>query len=84
MPHWLFAAHGAAAPLVERSATCRIPGDDPWMQNMLRPIVEAAGYTVIEDGEEGDSDIVIVSAMGDQTGIARRQGHRAAQRARRQ
>ncbi|MEP7316826.1 MAG: chemotaxis protein CheW, partial [Sphingomicrobium sp.] len=64
-PHWLFAAHGAAAPLVERSATCRIPGDDPWMQNMLRPIVEAAGYTVIEDSEAGDTDIVIVSAVGE-------------------
>ena len=54
--HWLFANHvGAAARRAERwSAACR--ADDPWMQNMLRPIVEAAGYRVVGDeGERGRS-----------------------------
>ena len=56
--HWLFAEHlgGAArpgAPLV-----CRL-ADDPWMQNMLRPIVEAAGYLVIGEGDELLADLVI-------------------------
>jgi two-component system chemotaxis sensor kinase CheA len=31
------------------------------MQNMLRPLVEAAGYRVIDDGEEETADVVIAS-----------------------
>lgn len=61
-PHWLFATHGAMAPHSERPGICRIPGDDPWMQNMLRPIVESAGYTVVGDGEGEASDITIIAA----------------------
>jgi two-component system chemotaxis sensor kinase CheA len=29
------------------------------MQNMLRPLVEAAGYRVIDDAEEENADVVI-------------------------
>jgi two-component system chemotaxis sensor kinase CheA len=60
--HWLFANHGgpASRPAAEQPV-CRLPADDPWMQNMLRPIVEAAGYRVIGDGDEADADLVIVS-----------------------
>jgi two-component system chemotaxis sensor kinase CheA len=64
-PHWLFATHGGLAPKVDRPAVCRIPGDDPWMQNMLRPIVEAAGYTVVGDGDDAECDIVIVGSAGE-------------------
>jgi two-component system chemotaxis sensor kinase CheA len=31
------------------------------MQNMLRPIVEAAGYRVVGDGDDGHADLVIAS-----------------------
>ena len=31
------------------------------MQNMLRPIVEAAGYCVVGDEHEGHADLVIAS-----------------------
>jgi two-component system, chemotaxis family, sensor kinase CheA len=31
------------------------------MQNMLRPIVEAAGYRVVGDQEEVEADLVIAS-----------------------
>ena len=51
--HWLFAsisARGRHAP--QTSLVCRLPADDPWMQNMLRPIVEAAGYLVVGEGDE--------------------------------
>jgi two-component system chemotaxis sensor kinase CheA len=59
--HWLFANHvGAAARPVE-PLICRLPDDDPWMQNMLRPIVEAAGYRVVGRGEEVEADLVIAS-----------------------
>jgi two-component system chemotaxis sensor kinase CheA len=59
--HWLFANHigGAARPAVR--AVCQLPSDDPWMQNMLRPIVEAAGYLVIGEADELIPDLVIAS-----------------------
>ena len=47
--HWLFANHVGAAARATEQLVCRLPSDDPWMQNMLRPIVEAAGYRVIGD-----------------------------------
>ena len=31
------------------------------MQNMLRPIVEAAGYRVVGDEHDGDADLVIAA-----------------------
>jgi two-component system chemotaxis sensor kinase CheA len=65
--HWLFAHHvGATAPAAE-PLVCRLPSDDPWMQNMLRPIVEAAGYRVVGDDSEAEADLVIAS-QGDSTG----------------
>jgi two-component system chemotaxis sensor kinase CheA len=58
--HWLFANHlGVAARTTSDQPLCRLPGDDPWMQNMLRPIVEAVGYRVVGDDYEGDADLVI-------------------------
>jgi len=60
--HWLFANHlGPAARHSGERPVCRLPADDPWMQNMLRPIVEAAGYRVIASLEEGDADLVIAA-----------------------
>ncbi len=62
--HWLFAHHLGAAARPAVQAVCRLPSDDPWMQNMLRPIVEAAGYLVIGETDELIPDLVI--AMADQ------------------
>jgi len=59
--HWLFANHVGAAARVSEQLVCRIPCWDPWMQNMLRPLVEAAGYRVIDDAEEERADVVIAS-----------------------
>jgi len=59
--HWLFANHVGAAARASEELVCRLPSDDPWMQNMLRPIVEAAGYRVVGDEHEGDADLVIAS-----------------------
>ena len=69
--HWLFANHTGSAACAAEPLVCRLPGDDPWMQNMLRPIVEAAGYRVIGDGDEGEADLVI-AAQGDAAGAAGR------------
>ena len=59
--HWLFANHLGAAARPAVQAVCRLPSDDPWMQNMLRPIVEAAGYLVIGEADELIPDLIIAS-----------------------
>lgn len=59
--HWLFAKHLGAAARPAAQAVCRLPSDDPWMQNMLRPIVEAAGYLVIGEADELIPDLVIAA-----------------------
>ena len=59
--HWLFANHIGTTAKPAEPLVCRLPSDDPWMQNMLRPIVEAAGYRVVGDDSEGEADLVIVS-----------------------
>ena len=59
--HWLFAHHLGATLRPAVQSVCRIPSDDPWMQNMLRPIVEAAGYLVIDETDELVPDLVIAS-----------------------
>ena len=59
--HWLFANHVGAAARRQEQLICLIPDWDPWMQNMLRPLVEAAGYRVIDNAEEERADVVIAS-----------------------
>jgi two-component system chemotaxis sensor kinase CheA len=59
--HWLFAHYVGATARQSHQLVCRLPGDDPWMQNMLRPIVEAAGYRVVSDRDDGEADLVIAS-----------------------
>jgi two-component system chemotaxis sensor kinase CheA len=60
-PFWLFGEDGEAAnrdPLV-----CALPSD-PWMQNILRPLVESAGYRAIDADEVGarHADLFIIAA----------------------
>ena len=57
--HWLFANHVGTAARASEQLVCLIPSWDPWMQNMLRPLVEAAGYRVIDDNEEERPDLVV-------------------------
>jgi two-component system chemotaxis sensor kinase CheA len=59
--HWLFANHVGATARTSEQLVCRLPSDDPWMQNMLRPIVEAAGYRVVGDDGDESADLVIAS-----------------------
>jgi two-component system chemotaxis sensor kinase CheA len=68
--HWLFASHVGAQARVTEQLVCRLPGDDPWMQNMLRPIVEAAGYVVVGDEHDADTDLVIAAQGANVVGEA--------------
>ena len=63
--HWLFSNYVGAASRGTAPLVCRLPSDDPWMQNMLRPIVEAAGYHVVGESHEGDADLVIAAQGAD-------------------
>ena len=62
--HWLFASHVGSAVRGREQPVCRMPTSDPWMQNMLRPTVEAAGYRVIGEDDPAKADLVI-AAHGD-------------------
>jgi two-component system chemotaxis sensor kinase CheA len=59
--HWLFAEYLGATVRPAAQLVCRLPENDAWMQNMLRPIVEAAGYLVIGEGDELSADVTIIS-----------------------
>ncbi|MEO6248641.1 MAG: chemotaxis protein CheW [Sphingomicrobium sp.] len=61
--HWLFAQHAAPAKIITTSV-CRLAADDPWLQNMLRPIVEAAGYHVIDETADSPADLNILFEGG--------------------
>jgi two-component system chemotaxis sensor kinase CheA len=68
--HWLFANHVGTGARSSEQLVCRLPSNDPWMQNMLRPIVEAAGYSVVGDDDEGHADLVIASQGADIAGAS--------------
>jgi two-component system chemotaxis sensor kinase CheA len=60
-PYWLFGQAGAvAAP--RDLLVCAIPAGDPWLENMLRPMVESLGYRVVPATDGVRADIVITSA----------------------
>jgi two-component system chemotaxis sensor kinase CheA len=68
--HWLFANHAASAVKPSEQPVCRLPADDPWMQNMLRPIVEAVGYRVVSEADEIEADLAIVSEASTESSAA--------------
>jgi two-component system chemotaxis sensor kinase CheA len=61
-PFWLFATHQAHSNSATSSPVCALSADDPWMQNILRPIIESAGYRVVAVGEVAEPDLLITSA----------------------
>ena len=61
-PYWLFAVHGDAGASAEAPLVCALPAGDPWMENMLRPLIESLGYRVVAAGEGVAADILIASA----------------------
>jgi two-component system chemotaxis sensor kinase CheA len=63
-PYWLFAAHCDSAPAAATRPVCAIPAADPWMANILRPILESAGYRVVSSDQADAADIIIETAGG--------------------
>jgi two-component system chemotaxis sensor kinase CheA len=56
--HYLFAAH-ARPPRQAEPLVCRLPGDDAWARAILQPLIEGAGYRVVDDSFAGVADIAI-------------------------
>lgn len=74
-PYWLFAAHAdaAAATAGENSApVCALPGDDPWMETILRPLIESLGYRVVAAGGAEPVDLAIAADAAPEPAAARR------------
>jgi two-component system chemotaxis sensor kinase CheA len=70
-PYWLFAAHGDCAARDGELPVCALPEGDPWMENMLRPLIESLGYRVVAAGEGVAADLLIASAEADEpSGVA--------------
>jgi two-component system chemotaxis sensor kinase CheA len=60
-PYWLFAAHAAEAADGERPV-CALPAGDPWMETILRPLIESLGYRVVDAGADVAADITVTAA----------------------
>jgi two-component system chemotaxis sensor kinase CheA len=61
-PYWLFAAYVEDAPAEADRPVCALPSGDPWMENMLRPMIESLGYRVVDAASGVAADVVIASA----------------------
>jgi two-component system chemotaxis sensor kinase CheA len=61
---WLFAQAGGSNRSTERPL-CLLDSDDPWMRDVLRPIVEQAGYRVAYSGEASDPDAAVMILSAD-------------------
>ncbi len=68
--HWLFAQYCEGirrAPPEAQPTCCIVGGDDIWTQNILAPLVEAAGYEIVRGQEHyADADIFISMQGEDQ------------------
>ncbi len=61
--HWLFARHGRHSTAAGAAKpVCAIPAGDPFMDAILRPLVESAGYMVVASGSPGSESASIVIA----------------------
>ncbi len=62
--HWHFADRAGRAP-TDRMPVCRLPEDDAWVQNFLRPLAESVGYRIAQ----GDDEAVDITITLDDTTI---------------
>jgi two-component system chemotaxis sensor kinase CheA len=61
--HWLFARHSARpAEKASQRPVCVLPAGDPFMDAILRPLVESVGYEVVASGAPGSEAAAIVIA----------------------
>ncbi len=61
-PHWLFALHADVVAQIDAQPVCALPQGDPWIDNMLRPLIESLGYRIAKAGDPVD----VLIALEDQ------------------
>ncbi|QZD92050.1 chemotaxis protein CheW [Qipengyuania xiapuensis] len=59
--HAVFSRYKASRK-VQQTLTCRIPEGSEWAKTILEPLVEAAGYRIAGDDDEGEADLAIALA----------------------
>jgi two-component system chemotaxis sensor kinase CheA len=64
--HWLF-ANFASPPKTLDPPICRLPGDDQWARTILAPLIESAGYRVVDERYEGTADVAIATEASGQS-----------------
>ena len=66
-PFWLFAEHGEETTGPAQAPLCLLTdGDDRWTREILRPLIEAAGYRVALPGDaEAAAPDVVIATSGD-------------------
>jgi two-component system chemotaxis sensor kinase CheA len=78
--HWLFARQSGRRPAREAAGAarpvCVIPAGDPFMDSILRPLVESAGYTVLACGDPGSESASVVIS-GEEAGTPAPSGARS-------
>ena len=62
--HWLFANYGTQQT-DDTVRTCRMDLTDQWVRSILRPLVESAGYKVIDGDASEDADLAIMLEGGE-------------------
>jgi two-component system chemotaxis sensor kinase CheA len=58
--HWLFSSRRDSAATRSERPVCAIPAGDPFMDAILRPLIESAGYTVVASGAPGSEAATVV------------------------
>jgi two-component system chemotaxis sensor kinase CheA len=69
--HWLFAkCSGPASAAARRgeAPACLLLGSDPFLDTILRPLVEGAGYRVLREGEPGADAVQTVIRLAEESG----------------
>lgn len=71
-PFWLFAQHGGGhAPEPVQAPLCLLTdGEDRWTREILRPLIEAAGYRVALPGDPAAAEAEVVIAPSNATASA--------------
>ena len=65
-PYWLFAVHADGGAEMVEPPVCALPEGDPWIDNMLRPLIESLGYRIARAGDEAAD--VVIALEGDEVG----------------
>ena len=64
-PYWLFAEAGSGGEGEAERPLCLLDGEDSWMRDVLRPIVEAAGYRTAFAGEAEEGAGAVARLIAD-------------------